>query len=63
MMLFGIAPKNAGTCETPIDKIVDFGRRKRIAGTPTMFFQSGKRVVGAVSLAELRKGLDTPAKR
>jgi thiol:disulfide interchange protein DsbC len=63
MMLSGIAPKNSGTCETPIDKIVDFGRRKRIAGTPTMFFQSGKRVVGAVSLAELQKGLDAPAKR
>lgn len=61
MMLSGIAPKTAGSCDTPIDKVVDFGRRKRISGTPTLFFQSGKRIVGAVSVAELQKNMDVPA--
>jgi thiol:disulfide interchange protein DsbC len=63
LMLSGIAPKAPGLCETPIDKVLDLGRRKRITGTPTMFFQSGRRVVGSMTLADLQKNLDAPAKR
>ena len=44
----GIAPTAAGTCDTPIEKILAFGRQKNISGTPTMFFADGQRVPGAI---------------
>jgi len=47
-MLKGVAPKAAGTCNNPVDKLVEFGRAKQITGTPTIFFADGKRVPGAI---------------
>ncbi len=58
MMLNGNPPKTVGTCDTPIEKILAFGRQKGITGTPTLFFPDGRRVVGAVSADQLRKLLD-----
>jgi len=58
MMLNGIPPKTAGTCDTPINKILVYGRQKGINGTPTLFFADGQRVVGAISLNQLEKLLD-----
>ncbi|HEV8647291.1 MAG TPA: DsbC family protein [Burkholderiales bacterium] len=47
-MLNGVVPKAAGTCTNPVDKLVEFGKSKRITGTPTIFFADGKRVPGAI---------------
>ncbi len=58
MMLRGNPPKNAGKCETPIDKILAFGREKNIRGTPTLFFASGERVTGLISADELARRVD-----
>lgn len=58
MMLNGVPPKTAGTCNSPIDKIVAYGRQKGINGTPTLFFADGQRVTGAISLSQLEKLLD-----
>lgn len=58
LMLNGNPPKMAGTCDTPIEKILAFGRRKGITGTPTLFLPDGQRVRGAVPLAQLKKLLD-----
>jgi thiol:disulfide interchange protein DsbC len=44
-------------CATPIDRIVDYGKSKRISGTPTIFFEDGERVPGAISMAEFEKKL------
>jgi len=44
----GVAPTAAGTCATPIDKILAFGKQKNISGTPTLFFSDGQRVPGAI---------------
>jgi len=52
-MLNGVAPKAAGTCDNPVDKIVEFGQSKRIAGTPTLFFADGKRVPGAIPIEQI----------
>jgi thiol:disulfide interchange protein DsbC len=49
-MLKGVAPKAAGSCDNPVDRLVEFGKSKRINGTPTIFFADGKRVPGAISL-------------
>ncbi len=58
MMLNGNPPKTAGTCDTPIEKIVAYGRQKGINGTPTLFFADGQRVTGAISADQLKKLLD-----
>ena len=49
-------------CATPIEKNLAFGREKRINGTPTMFFQNGERVPGAIPIADFEKRLSAPAK-
>jgi thiol:disulfide interchange protein DsbC len=57
LMLRDTSPK-AANCETPIEKIVAFGRRKSISGTPTIFLSNGERVRGAVPLEQLKKLVD-----
>jgi thiol:disulfide interchange protein DsbC len=57
LMLKDAMPGGAATCETPIDKIVAFGREKRISGTPTIFFEDGERVPGAMAIAAFEKRL------
>ena len=52
-MLKGVAPKADGTCANPVDKLVEFGKSRRITGTPTMFFADGKRVPGAIPLDQI----------
>ena len=51
----GIVPDGKGDCENPIAKLAEFGRSRRITGTPTMMFANGNRVAGAVSAAALEK--------
>lgn len=55
MMLNGNAPKTTGTCDTPIEKILAYGRQKGISGTPTLFFADGQRVAGAIPLERIEK--------
>ena len=57
-MLNGNAPAASGNCDTPIEKILAFGRQKGISGTPTLFFADGQRVAGAVPADQLEKLLD-----
>lgn len=57
-MLNGNAPAASGNCDTPIEKILAFGRQKGISGTPTLFFADGHRTTGAVPANELEKLLD-----
>jgi thiol:disulfide interchange protein DsbC len=52
------------SCATPIEKILEYGKGKRITGTPTMFFEDGERIPGAIPVADLEKKLaaaKTPA--
>lgn len=58
LMLRSNLPRPAGACETPIEKIIAFGRRKGITGTPTLFLADGERVKGAVPLDQLKKLVD-----
>ena len=50
------------SCATPIDKNIAYGREKRINGTPTIFFQNGERVPGAMPIADFEKRLTAPPK-
>ena len=44
-------------CPTPIDQNLALGQSKRITGTPTIVFENGERVPGAIPLADLEKKL------
>jgi thiol:disulfide interchange protein DsbC len=44
-------------CTTPIDKILALGKEKRVTGTPTIVFENGDRVPGAMALADFEKKL------
>ena len=54
----GIAPTADGSCQNPVDKIVDFGRKKGINATPTLIFEDGLRVPGAISAAQIENYLN-----
>jgi thiol:disulfide interchange protein DsbC len=52
-----LAPSGDGSCTTPIDQNLAFGRDKRINGTPTLVFENGERVPGVMPIAEVEKKL------
>ena len=49
LMLRNTDPTAAATCANPIDDVVNLGRRLRVTGTPTTFFEDGERVAGALT--------------
>jgi thiol:disulfide interchange protein DsbC len=51
----GVAPKNSKSCDNPIDALLEFGRQKRIRGTPTLFFVDGTRVPGAIKPEQMEE--------
>ncbi len=56
-MINGSSPP-AASCDTAaIEANVEFGKKHRITGTPTLFFADGSRVVGAVPLAQIESQL------
>jgi thiol:disulfide interchange protein DsbC len=56
-MLDGKAPTAAGTCTTPIARVLEFAKRLRVSGTPTIFFADGRRVSGAIPADEIERYL------
>ena len=57
MMVNNVAPTGEKTCTTPIEKVLAFGQSKRVQGTPTIFFENGERVPGAMSISDFEKKL------
>ena len=52
------APAAASTCDvTALQRNMEFGRKYKITGTPTIFFADGSRVPGAIAAADLEKRL------
>jgi thiol:disulfide interchange protein DsbC len=52
-----LAPAGEGSCATPLDQNLAFGRSKHINGTPTLVFENGERVPGVMPIAEVEKKL------
>jgi thiol:disulfide interchange protein DsbC len=53
----------SATCDTSaIARNLDFGKKHRISGTPTLFFVDGSRVPGAVNAAQVEKYLADASK-
>lgn len=65
LMFRRIEPRPERDCDTPVEKLVEFGRRIGARATPTWFPESGERYSGALPLDEVRRLLDegSPAKR
>jgi thiol:disulfide interchange protein DsbC len=57
-MLRDQAPARGASCDTAaLERNIDFGKKHRITGTPTLFFADGSRVPGAVSSQQVEKFL------
>lgn len=58
-MLEGTPPiRNMGPCDTTaLDRNVAMGRRYKVNGTPALVFEDGKRVPGAMGLAQIEQQL------
>ena len=54
-MINGTTPTTANCDASTVDSIVEFGKKQRITGTPTLFFADGSRVPGAVPMAQVEK--------
>ena len=57
LMVRDVPVSGDAKCATPIDKIIAYGREKRVTGTPTMIFEDGERVPGAMAIADFEKRL------
>jgi thiol:disulfide interchange protein DsbC len=62
LMLQGKVPDNKGSCDNPIAKVAELGRKLKVNGTPTIFFANGKRLPGGVPAARLNKMIDENSK-
>ena len=62
LMLQGKVPDNKGTCDNPVAKVAELGRKLRVNGTPTVFFANGKRLPGGVPGDRLLKMIDENSK-
>jgi thiol:disulfide interchange protein DsbC len=65
LMFRRIEPRPERDCDTPVEKLVEFGRRIGARATPIWFLESGDRYSGAMPLDEVRHLLDeaSPGKR
>ena len=50
-----VPPSSPGCDTSALTRNVEFGRKMRITGTPTLVFASGNRVPGAISSAQVEK--------
>jgi thiol:disulfide interchange protein DsbC len=49
------------SCDTPVEKNLELGRRLGVSATPTLIFANGERISGGMSAADLRELLDEVA--
>lgn len=65
LMFRRIQPRPDRDCDTPVEKLQEFGRRIGAGSTPTWFLESGERLSGALPPDEVRRLLDeaSPGRR
>jgi thiol:disulfide interchange protein DsbC len=63
LMFRRIEPQAAPDCDTPVEKLIEFGRKLGANSTPTWFLETGERYSGALPLEEVRKLLDQASNR
>ncbi|MDR5172461.1 DsbC family protein [Methylobacillus flagellatus] len=60
-ILNGQLPKAQGTCDTPIEKLAELGRKINVTSTPTLIFADGKRMLGAYPAKDIEKAMTAAA--
>jgi thiol:disulfide interchange protein DsbC len=60
VMLRGVTPP-AANCDAPIAKALEWGKRMKVNGTPTLIFADGSQAPGYMPAAELEQALDNAA--
>ena len=55
MMTRDVAPASASCDTAALTRSLEFGRKHKISGTPTLLAQDGKRVPGAIPLAQIEQ--------
>lgn len=60
-MTKNVLPKNDGSCDNPVAKTVELGKKLGISGTPTLVFVNGHRVPGMVPAPKLEQMLGAAA--
>jgi thiol:disulfide interchange protein DsbC len=65
LMFRRLVPRPERDCDTPIEKLQEYGRAIGARATPTWFLENGERFSGALPLDEVRRLLDeaSPGKR
>lgn len=58
LMFRRIEPRSERDCDTPVEKLQDYGRRIGATATPTWFLETGERFSGAMPLEQVRRLLD-----
>lgn len=56
-------PSGGADCDTPIENILELGRRLRVNATPTLFLSTGERVSGGLHAPDLVALLDEAARK
>ncbi|HEY0907593.1 MAG TPA: DsbC family protein [Methylophilus sp.] len=59
----GVLPSAAAKCEVPLEKVGELARKVGVNSTPTMFFEDGKRMLGAQPYQEIEKGLQAATRK
>jgi len=57
-VLSGVMPTAPSTCSNPIEDNLAFGKKMLVRATPTLFFENGERVSGALTLEQLEEQLN-----
>ena len=65
LMFRRVEPRPERECDTPVEKLVQYGRSIGATATPTWFLESGERFSGAMPIEQTRRLLDeaSPVKR
>ena len=62
-ILRGQLAQGSTSCETPLVKNAELGKKLAITSTPTLIFSDGRRMLGAYPAQEIEKALDAAAKK
>ncbi len=57
LMQRGILPVAEPNCDNPVDKLIAYGNKHNINGTPTLIFADGARVPGAIPTEQIEQYL------
>lgn len=58
----GVLPSTTGKCEVPLEKVGELAHKSGVSSTPTLFFEDGRRMLGAQPWQEIEKGLQNVKK-